>query len=48
VKREAWESPATLLAAVIWLAILLWLGPRALDLEAESHPVHPAQLIGGR
>jgi len=28
-----WDSPAAVIAAVIWLVIVLCLGPRALDME---------------
>ena len=28
-----WDSPLAVAAAVVWLVLLLWLGPRALDLE---------------
>jgi hypothetical protein len=28
-----WDSPLAVAAAVLWLVIVLWLGPRALDME---------------
>lgn len=31
-----WDSPAVVAAAVVWLLILLWLGPRALDIEHRN------------
>lgn len=31
-----WDSPAAVVAAVVWLVILLWLGPRALDIEHQN------------
>ena len=27
------DSPLAVVAAILWLVLLLWLGPRALDLE---------------
>ena len=31
------DSPIAVLAAILWLVILLWLGPRALDQEHDTH-----------
>ena len=39
-----WDSPQALIAAVIWLVIVLVLAPWAIDREAETHPTPPAQL----
>jgi transposase len=39
---ERWDSPTTLIAAVIWLVVLLWLGPRALDLEHQNEQARTA------
>ena len=33
------------IAAILWLVILFWLGPRALDLEHDTHPQHAAQEV---
>jgi len=31
-----WDSPLAVIAAVIWLVIVLWLGPRAIDIEHQN------------
>lgn len=40
---EKWNSPLALVAAVLWLVIVLVLAPWALTREAETHPVHAGQ-----
>lgn len=36
---------AVVVAAIVWLVVLLWLGPRALDQEHDTHPQHAAQEV---
>jgi hypothetical protein len=39
---QTWDSPAAVIAAVIWLVIVCWLGPRALDIEAAHEQADTA------
>ena len=35
-----WDSPIAVVAAILWLVLLIWLGPRALDADYANHPTH--------
>lgn len=43
-RRRGRDVPtwAAICAAILWLVIVLWLGPRALDLEAANERAHTA------
>lgn len=40
--RSAWDHPVIVAAAVVWLVIVLWLGPRALNIEHTNEQADTA------